>query len=186
MVRSGDMPVEEPRLAYAGFRVRILASLLDCIPITLIVYAIFYCYFGFNQTSGHYFQNREDIEARIQFLRERNRIRDLSFIIWIIYGIYAEASLRQGTLGKWIMGVKVVGQHGQRISLKTSVKRNLFKIVSYIPFDLGFIWAAFSKKKQTWHDLFAKTYVVYTSPPNPAVTQPAKAVVKENESEPLM
>ncbi len=61
------------------------------------------------------------------------------------------------------MGIRVVDAAGNRISVARSIGRNSFKLVSYFPIGLGFLWAAFSRKKQGWHDMVAKTYVVRRS-----------------------
>lgn len=40
----------------------------------------------------------------------------------------------------------------------------LGKLISGVLFRLGYIWAAFDDKKQTWHDKIAKIYAVETRP----------------------
>ena len=145
---------------YAGFWRRLAAYLLDVIPITLLTTSIFYMFLGFDETWNTYSED-PSLENKIEFLFERNNIRDLSFVIWMLYSMLLEASPLQGTVGKVVCGIKVVDQDGNRLTYVGSVKRNSAKIVSYIPIGLGFLWAAFSKKSQTWHDMIAKTFVVF-------------------------
>jgi uncharacterized RDD family membrane protein YckC len=71
-----------------------------------------------------------------------------------------ESSVRQGSLGKSIMGIKVVDDHGSRMTLSRSIGRKQSKILSYFVISLGFLWILFDKKKQGWHDKINNTYVV--------------------------
>ncbi len=139
---------------------RLGAYLIDIIPIALIVFGVFYLFFGFDETLTEYLNRGSDIEPRIKFLQERNWIREISFLVWIIYCIVMESSETQGTLGKSAMGIKVVDENGNRMSLSKSIGRNLSKILSYLIIALGFIWILFDKKKQGWHDKISKTFVV--------------------------
>ena len=66
------------------------------------------------------------------------------------------------TIGKAIMGLQVVPLKGGRIGVIRAIARYLGYIVSIIPFFLGFIWILFSSKRQGWHDIIARTCVVYT------------------------
>ncbi len=143
----------------AGFWRRLAAYLLDIIPIVLLTAGVFYFFLGFDETWSAYWENRS-LENRIKFLDERNLIRDSSFVIWLLYCIALEASPLQGTVGKVVCGIKVVDLDGNRLTYLRSTGRNFAKLISYIPLALGFLWAAFSKKKQAWHDIFAKTLVI--------------------------
>ena len=139
---------------------RLAAYLIDILPILLIMFGIFYFFFDFDDTLERYLNRGDDIEPRKEFLRQRNWIRELSFLTWLIYCIFMEASDKQGTLGKQLLGIKVVDEQGRRLSLSQSAGRNLRKIVSYILFFIGFIWILFDKKRQGLHDKYANTYVV--------------------------
>ncbi len=67
----------------------------------------------------------------------------------------------QGTLGKQVMNIIVSDEEGNRISLKKSVTRNLFKTISYAIAGIGFFNILFNEKKQGWHDRFANTLIIY-------------------------
>lgn len=148
----------EKNLAERGKRFG--AYLIDIIPIILMVFIIFYLFLDFDKTLTNYLNRGNEIEPRIQFLKERNWIRETSFIIWILYCIIMESSKYQGTFGKHIMGIKVIDENGNRLSFSKSIARNISKIVSYLIIALGFLWILFDKKKQGWHDKLSKTFVV--------------------------
>lgn len=151
------MDIEE-NLAERGKRFG--AYLIDIISITLFVFVVFYLFLDFDKTLTNYLNRGSEIEPRIQFLKERNWIRETSFIIWILYCIIMESSKYQGTFGKHIMGIKVIDENGTRLSFSKSIARNISKIVSYLILALGFLWILFDKKKQGWHDKLSKTFVV--------------------------
>ena len=64
------------------------------------------------------------------------------------------------TPGKMALGIKVIGVDGSRMTWGKSILRFVGYIVSAIVFYLGFIWLAFDKQRQGWHDKIASTYVV--------------------------
>ncbi len=135
----------------------------DVIPIVLVPAGLFYIFFGFDAAIDARFSTSRNIDSRIEFLRLRNQIRDLSFLVWLIYSIIMEASPVRGTFGKWLFGIQVVDQDGRQLTIARSVGRNLAKLLSYLPLSLGFLWVVFNKRKQGWHDLIARTYVYHKS-----------------------
>ena len=78
----------------------------------------------------------------------------------LIYSSIAEASLHQGTIGKRLMDISVTDLIGNRISLSTSFARNLAKILSVLPFFLGYLYCFLNKKQQCLHDVIVETLVV--------------------------
>ena len=158
----------EKKLADRGKR--FLAYLIDVLPITVLVFGVFYLFLGFDETLDKYLNRGTDIEPRSKFMEQRNWIRDISLLIWIIYCIIFEASPKQGTIGKSLMEIKVVDNAGNRLTLYKSFARNLSKILSYSIIALGFIWILFDKKRQGWHDKLNNTYVVSSDYKNESVT----------------
>lgn len=150
-------------MEYTGFWKRLLAYLIDIIPITLLVASIVYFLFGFDEIWQRYRTNIHDLDAKAEFLSVRNMIRDISLVVWIVYCAIFESSKIQGTIGKRIIGAKVVAADGSRLSFGGSILRNVLKIVSALPLFLGFVWAAFSKQKQALHDVLAKSLVIQRS-----------------------
>ena len=64
------------------------------------------------------------------------------------------------TIGKKIMGIKVVSTSGDQLDWIKALIRTLSKILSSIPLALGYFWMLWDDKSQTWHDKIADTYVV--------------------------
>lgn len=139
---------------------RLLAFLIDVLPITFFVFVVFYFFFGFDETMENYINRGDSIEPRKAFLADRNLIREISFLIWMFYCAIMESSSWQGTFGKHIMKIKVIDKNGERLTPMLSLRRNTMKILSFIVLSAGFIWILFDRKRQGWHDKIAKTFVV--------------------------
>lgn len=71
-----------------------------------------------------------------------------------------ESSRYQGTLGKIVMGIKVVDHNNQRLEFPRALLRNLSKILSGFLLGLGYIMIIFDDRKQGLHDKIADTFVV--------------------------
>ncbi len=65
------------------------------------------------------------------------------------------------TIGKSIMGLRVVTLGGHRMGVKRSFIRALCYAVSLAPLGLGFLWVLGHDQRQAWHDRIARTYVLY-------------------------
>ena len=81
-------------------------------------------------------------------------------VLGAAYFVVMESSSMQATLGKAAMGLRVVDLYGRRISVMRSLGRYSGKVISSLPFMLGYVLAAFSEKRQALHDMMAGTLVV--------------------------
>lgn len=136
---------------YAGFLRRFVAFILDSIIFFLISFALIMVLTLFKL----YPQNPNDITLTIHFI---------SLIVFILlyffYYVFPEASPWQATLGKKILGIKVVDTHGHRISLGRSLGRNVNIALSTITFCVGFLMCLWTKKEQCLHDMVSGCMVV--------------------------
>jgi uncharacterized RDD family membrane protein YckC len=139
---------------------RFLAYLIDILIMVVGVFGVAYFFFGFDKIVSSYMQRGADSAPREVFLYQRTAMRDIAFLIWLLYCAIAESSPKQGTIGKQLMGIKVVNTFGYPLTLKQSISRNFAKIISYKVIGLGFFWIFVDKNQQGWHDKLAKTYVV--------------------------
>ena len=88
------------------------------------------------------------------------------FLSVIIYAVYKH--LKCQTLGRRLLGITVVNEAGEPVSFwRGAFRETVGKAVSSVFFYLGFIWIAFDKDKQGWHDKMASTFVIQRQP-NPA------------------
>nr|WP_293144944.1 RDD family protein [Okeania sp. SIO3I5] len=96
-------------------------------------------------------------------------IATLTFILFTnilkwFYLTRLESLPRKATIGKKIMGIIVTDLNGNLISFARANARYLAKTISLITLLIGFIMAAFTKKKQGLHDKIAGTLVVKKKP----------------------
>ncbi len=135
------------RTRYAGFWVRTWATLIDSILILLITYPILISVYGIE-----YFLSQELVKGPIDLLTSWV----LPAIAVIVFWMYKSA-----TPGKMIFSARIVdAKTGGKPSTTQCVIRYFAYIVSILPLLLGFIWIAFDKRKQAWHDKLAGTVVV--------------------------
>jgi len=80
-------------------------------------------------------------------------------IVILIYQSAMESSKYQGTLGKMLVGIKVVTSEGEPISFANALGRNLGRILSSFLF-IGYFMVLFTDRKQALHDMMADTLVV--------------------------
>ena len=59
------------------------------------------------------------------------------------------------------MGAQVVNLDGSQLTLRTALFRTLLKSLSGILCGFGYLFAFFTQRKQTLHDLILDTTVVY-------------------------
>jgi uncharacterized RDD family membrane protein YckC len=64
------------------------------------------------------------------------------------------------TVGKLILGLRVVRADGRNPTVRQSALRTVGYLLSSV-FLLGFLWAGIDRRHQAWHDKLAGTFVVY-------------------------
>jgi uncharacterized RDD family membrane protein YckC len=65
------------------------------------------------------------------------------------------------TIGKAVMGIKVVPLKGGRMSFTRSLLRYIGYFISALPIGLGFFWILIDDRRMGWHDRLAGTCVIY-------------------------
>ncbi len=145
-----------PMLRYAGFWRRLAAFAID----HLIVIAAFAAVvFGVGVI---YVLLSSDMERAVSRYLELAyfAVKPLSVVvIWLYYAIL-ECGAHQATLGKRMLAIKVTNLDGEPIGFWRSFGRQAGKIVSTAILGIGFVIAAFTRRKQALHDLFARCLVV--------------------------
>lgn len=68
--------------------------------------------------------------------------------------------VRGTTVGGIVCNLRVVRLDGAEMGWNTAIVRALGCLLSAAPFGLGFLWIAFDKDRQAWHDKIAGTVVV--------------------------
>ena len=133
-----------PEQKYGGFWIRFLAYLIDSLIVGVGFFAVV-------MLLG--MMDLELFSPEIIFT-----------VVAILYWAGMHASGRQATYGKALLGLKVTGTIGDRISFVKALVRELAKILSTLTFLIGYILAGLTKRKQALHDFIASTQVVRAEP----------------------
>ena len=138
---------------FKGFLIRFLAFMIDIVVAIFAILAVAIVFLIF-------FDSLFGIEAGFF----------AALIMFILAGLAAqflykplmEASEYQGTIGKIVLGMKVVDRNGQKITVAKSFIRTIVYLIEHaIPFgSLAFLIIAFTDENQGLHDMAAETYVV--------------------------
>jgi uncharacterized RDD family membrane protein YckC len=83
-----------------------------------------------------------------------------TFLVILGYFAFMESSEKQATFGKQVMGLIVTTEEGERLDLVSAMLRYFAKIISTLPFFIGFLFPLFTIKRQALHDLIVKTVVI--------------------------
>lgn len=138
---------------YVGFWSRFIAALIDAIVVGVFVFIGMILSFVLGIVIGGV---SEDAGTLIFVLSY-----GVTTILSILYYPYMEASESQATIGKQMLGMKVVDLDGNRITfMKAFIRSPIGKFLSGIILYLGFLIIGFHSRKQGLHDMIAGTYVV--------------------------
>jgi len=84
----------------------------------------------------------------------------LGFVIGAVYYIWMQGSCGQ-TLGKMLIGIKVVQINDEPLSYGTALLRYIGRTVNAFTLFIGYIIVVFNRKKRGLHDFIAGTKVIY-------------------------
>ena len=157
---------------FAGFWRRFLAYTVDNIIINIIfiiLALIIATAFIFGSMSGNTRAWAADITDPARLTSIALWAVAFYIVLSIIYFTYFHG-IKGRTPGKMLLGLQVLLADGTPIGFGTAFLRSVGYLVSSLLFTipLGFIWAAFDKRKQGWHDKIAGTVVIIRPDENEA------------------
>ncbi len=159
-----------------GFWLRVVASMIDSIFMQIVSsVALFAAAIGSGATgvmAAHLPGPGADPVASAQELEAALLPLLKGPLGWTLLVLLVSASLyrpvchwRWGmTLGKKIVGLRVVTTQGERLGFGRACWRDLAYLISSLPLGLGLLWVAWDPQKQGWHDKLAGTYVLKENP----------------------
>jgi len=143
-------------MTYASFWKRLVALIIDTVLIDVVSYILGFIVgliIGFAGTAAGFAQ-----DALVSMAGIIGLIAGLC--VFLLYYALFESSVKQATLGKMAMGIKVIDVYGNKLTFGKALLRAAGKFISLILIGLGCLVAAFTEKKQAMHDFIAKTLVV--------------------------
>lgn len=81
-------------------------------------------------------------------------------LLWVLFEAVLISQWEGNTIGKRMLGIRVVTEKGNQVGFYRAFGRTLGKIVSTIFFLLGDLWMLWDKDSRTWHDKLSWTRVV--------------------------
>lgn len=137
-------------IQYASFSKRAAAFLTD----VMIIFAIFAPFAGVILFSSSQTNFNENI--RIMTL-----LTSLSVLIQALYFGYFLTQRKGQTVGKQLMGIRVVKRDGTAITIWEAILRTVIGYsLSNLVIGTGYFWMLSDAQSQTWHDMVADTIVV--------------------------
>lgn len=152
--------------AYAGFWLRVVASLIDAVIMglaggVLFVPLFFLTGLGANIDSLAERRGRPDPAIFVGLIGMILVFAIVSVLIQWLYHAYLESGEKQATWGKQALGLYVTDLMGNPITFGRASGRFFAKIVTgMIPFGIGYIMAGFTERKQALHDMIASCLVL--------------------------
>ncbi|WP_373083123.1 RDD family protein [Zhongshania sp.] len=152
---------KEASLEYAGFWVRVWASIIDTVLFGLLLVPIFALTMGDAQWSSI---ERDGMHASTMSFQSMSMTGAVSVLlnyilpalVIIVFWVYKSA-----TPGKLLLKIKIVdAKTGAKPAAWQWLIRYIGYYVSAFVFMLGFIWVGLDRRKQGWHDKLAGTVVI--------------------------
>ena len=150
---TGAAPTEDVR--WGGFFRRAVAFILDWVMIILLSAIMFVLsYVGY----------KVGLSAYGRSVTWQNSPPLVFFVTWswiILATAYFVVfhGMEGKTVGKWLLGLRVVGDNQTPITYGQAFLRWIGTVV-FAPFVLGFLWVLWSREKRGWHDSLARTWVI--------------------------
>jgi len=120
-----------------GFWIRALASVIDSLIVGTLIILASWLLAGQSQA-----------------------VEWLEGLVPLLY-LAAAIAMKSETPGKRLLGLRVVDAQGHSLGFWRSLVREVpGKFLSGLFLGLGFLWAAWDRRKRGWHDYLGRSYVV--------------------------
>lgn len=146
-------------VVYAGFWRRWAALFLDALILGVGFYAVILIAAIVVGVSGMATNWKQD-EAPTWLMVAYLILLPTYYVAAALYYNLQESSAHQATLGKRALGIKVTDLEGGRLTRSQALGRWFAAALSYLTLYIGFLMAAFTRRKQALHDIVASTLVV--------------------------
>ena len=143
------MSGQEPH--YGGFWRRVAASVIDCLVLSLL--GLLVVAVGIGLGAHNYLLSTPELELEIW-------ANLIWFLLGLLYFVGMESSAKQATLGKLAAGLVVTDLQEERITFLRATCRWFAKLLSAMILLIGFLMAAFTKRKQGLHDKLTSCLVI--------------------------
>lgn len=143
-------PMAAAQVHYAGFGARAAAAIIDFIILNIISSMISAVFVGLLLT---------ELNTTTILIGTIAPVL-VDALITLFYSVWLESSTWQATIGKKLVGLKVVDLEGRRISFGRSCSRSLGKSLSALILGIGYLMPLWDTRRQALHDKMAGCLVV--------------------------
>ena len=147
-------PPDALPIGYGGFWIRVVAYIVDGILLN-IVFGVLGVVMGVSLMPTS-FSDMDSVDA----FASMGQLQLVSLVVTWLYFALMESSARGATVGKMLVGLRVVTDQGNRLSFLHATGRFFAKFISAFILCIGFIMVAFTDRKRGLHDIIASTLVV--------------------------
>ena len=152
MAKVADGETSVDKYEYAGFWVRVVASVIDVLLLTVVTAPILISIYGVDYYSDAFEPDAPVFRGPADFVVSIVLPATAVILFWI---------RRQATPGKMAISARVVdARTGGNPSTAQCIGRYLAYIPAFLVFGVGILWVAFDSRKQGWHDKLAGTVVI--------------------------
>jgi uncharacterized RDD family membrane protein YckC len=146
-------PAGQPT-GYGGFWIRVVAYIVDGILLN-IAFGIIGAVIGISLIPA----DPAKIDP-VEFMSQMGSFQLIAVVVtWLYFGLM-ESSPRGATVGKMVVGLRVVDEQGNRLSFLRATGRFFAKFISALILMIGYLMVAFTERKRGLHDIIAGTLVV--------------------------
>jgi len=156
------------RIGYYGdFFSRLIAFMLDAVTISISFTMILWLInvtvttMQFRTILGFSLREFPVILDMVDRLSSPESIAAWAILYTFAYHVFF-TTLTGQTIGKALMGLRVVAVNGKRISLFRAIVRFFAFLSCVATLFLGLLWVFVDNERQGLHDIIARTYVIYT------------------------
>lgn len=151
---------------YAGFVSRFLAFLIDIIVVIITlavvggVTSLLIQFFGLTDLIVQLENSTSLTGSIVRVLTAVWGITTISFLYFTLAWTVTSGK----SIGKGLMGLRIVPLNGKRLTFLWAVWRYFGFWISVFALGLGILWILASDRRQGWHDKMARTCVIYDWP----------------------
>lgn len=166
-VPPGYVPYAEsrPTFRYAGWWLRAGAFVLDG-AVLIACYMPGFVYLSTGESETAVCDNIDGVVVTCTEPTAATSAIGLALVLAGIIGflvLYCSMASRRGSIGHRAVGIRIVdARTGDRVGAWRIFGRRVASYLSSLACYLGFLWPLWDQRKQTWHDMIAKTVVVRT------------------------
>lgn len=155
---------------YAGFVSRFIAILVDMLLVIAVMIVVgltarlLMSFFRLDDVIVKVLDSMTEVSKPAQSLFRGLAALGSFYFIFFLYYITMHSVTAGMTIGKSLMGLRVVRMDGAPLAVGRCTRRYVTFILAALPLLLGLLWVIVDDRRQGWHDKLSNTCVIYDWP----------------------